>query len=309
VKLILLDINVIVYLFDASRKPIRFSKGRKKAFLFDAAKQSELLLRLREAVAAGRARVLITENLLGEMAEFSGSKGESALNLAAIRNEFFPLAANRILLSAFHRIPLEIRRGERLPLDDAYAPNNRARAVLELFDDPSTLAKWTEETKGQKLDYENMEKALRNETLAEWNQHEESGEEPEWSFEDWRRDWPRRVREWCIDHLKTEKVSLNLSDDESTWPDPRNIPSLWALVSIRLADLYQIIGKGSTTKKLGSMKYDLNHFADAAYADYFVTADSDLLARACLVATVSPSPNALHLVEFFEGVRSGEILG
>lgn len=113
-------------------------------------------------------------------------------------------------------------------------------------------------------------------------------------------DLPEQVRSWARDYLRQSRRRLRLPTNEADWPDPSELPTVWAYYSFALARLALVVGDRRRID--GNDRHDAEHYAAAAYADDLVTSDARFLeyARLC------PPPHP-RVVSFDDWVR--EVVG
>jgi hypothetical protein len=97
------------------------------------------------------------------------------------------------------------------------------------------------------------------------------------------------ITDWCMTFLRRERTRLGLPRDESQWPDPRQLPTLWAREAARLARIFLKHRDGRRVD--GNDFVDWLHYQAAVHADVFVTSDKKLtaIAQEC----PPPKPNVV----------------
>lgn len=84
-------------------------------------------------------------------------------------------------------------------------------------------------------------------------------------------DVAAQVRSWAGDYLRKSRQLLRLPRNEADWPDPSDLPTIWAYYSFVLARMALVVGDGRRID--GNDRHDAEHYAAAAYADDLVTSD------------------------------------
>lgn len=84
-------------------------------------------------------------------------------------------------------------------------------------------------------------------------------------------DVAAQVRSWAKDELVKSRRRWGLPDNEADWPDPSDLPTIWAYYSFVLARMALVVGDGRRID--GNDRHDAEHYAAAAYADDLVTSD------------------------------------
>ena len=79
------------------------------------------------------------------------------------------------------------------------------------------------------------------------------------------------VEDWARGYMRGERKRLGLGHDESSWPHPREIPSLWNAYNYGIANMLRQVGEGIDPDP--SDPGDFDHYSDVGYADVLVTQD------------------------------------
>lgn len=87
----------------------------------------------------------------------------------------------------------------------------------------------------------------------------------------WWQDAEAHIDDWVRDHIANSKHHLELGNDPAVWPSPRDLPTVWAIYSYQMARIVMNVGLGRTIGDGDA--HDAQHFANACYADIFVTED------------------------------------
>jgi hypothetical protein len=87
----------------------------------------------------------------------------------------------------------------------------------------------------------------------------------------WWRDAEAHIEDWVRDHIANSLEHLGLGDDPATWPNPHDLPTVWAIYSYQMARIVMNVGLGRVIGDGDA--HDAQHFANACYADVFVTED------------------------------------
>jgi hypothetical protein len=119
---------------------------------------------------------------------------------------------------------------------------------------------------------------------------------------DWEQRLPSRVEAGCRQLMRMNAKDWGLPPDEAMWPDPNEIPSLWAFEAYHATRWCLTFQKGWKLDPNDSA--DGQHFICAAHADILVSHDDRFLAiaRAC----PPPRPEPMHFVEWARGILGGE---
>lgn len=277
---VMLDGNPVSYLFAGIR-------GKGGQPVFSSAELAQLRLRLQTESAAGRLTIPLTIPLVQELA---GIRRRRPRDHAEQVTFMMGLTAGRMLLPYPERVRREVVLGRRLREDEAFVAlaggeEGAARALL----DPTNADADAAHVLLAKADFGQDERARYAAMRDRFEGLELSGVARRW----W--DPARRVSmvdEWCRREMRHD-VDLRacLPEDESAWPSPRSVPSLWCATSYRLARLFRIYAD-----RLGIDAHDLYDGAlleSAAYATTFVTSDRGLTC----VAKEAPVPH-LRVVAF-----------
>jgi hypothetical protein len=82
---------------------------------------------------------------------------------------------------------------------------------------------------------------------------------------------PGFVSGMCLRYLKRDQRVLGLPENESVWPYPTSLPTLWALESYLVARLAVINPNPGQTRD--NDVFDCRHYCSAIHANYLVTND------------------------------------
>lgn len=266
---ILLDLNALSDLFRDSDKIT--TEGRKV-----------LINRLRRETANGSLIVLATEALFDEMA---GLHRSDLWLYHKIRRELCRLSRGRVLRPLHERCPAEIRAGGPLTQSYRFLSKDQSKLAWEVLQSGQGLAAGSREVQRVKNGFERADKSTRLKLQEHARIHSQSNpREIDDALEAWKRDLRSIACDCCLAFIK-EWEAKSGKELQGPTPDPAQVPSLWNFYAIRLADIYRI-NKGtpkSAGKISGSTAYDFKHYADAAYADLFVTSDDILLRTIALL--------------------------
>lgn len=116
--------------------------------------------------------------------------------------------------------------------------------------------------------------------------------------EDWQADSHGTISRWVRERMAKDRDSYGLPRDPTTWPDPEQVPTLWAHWAYRITRdiLIEILPKPPERK--ASDFGDLCHYQSGAHVTEFVTRDVDLLLFAR--AAPGPKPEFLTLERWVE---------
>lgn len=118
---------------------------------------------------------------------------------------------------------------------------------------------------------------------------------------DWNEDRSGTLERFVRDKMRTNRLELYLHHDESGWPRPQDVPTLWCHWAYRITrTIAREIGiDGRTYPPRRSSDFaDLCHFQSAAHVDEFVTSDEWFLALAA--ECPAPKPKFLMLDDWVQ---------
>jgi hypothetical protein len=124
---------------------------------------------------------------------------------------------------------------------------------------------------------------------------------------DWRRDKRGILVRWVRGRMQKEWKSLGLPADQTRWPHPQSLPTLWCSWAYRITRNMIMQTSPHPRKQQAGDFVDWCHYQTAAHAAEFVTSDARFLEIA--TAAPGPKPEFMRLDEWIhrlshEGARA-----
>jgi hypothetical protein len=118
---------------------------------------------------------------------------------------------------------------------------------------------------------------------------------------DWKVDSSGVVSTMVLRAMRALTDSLGLPRDETAWPKPEQLPTLWCNWSFRVTRDFMLAMAENPRKRQPGDFVDWCHFMTAAHADEFVTSDERFLEIAR--EAPGPKPEILSLEQWVARVR------
>ncbi|MBI4606266.1 MAG: hypothetical protein HY721_30235 [Planctomycetes bacterium] len=245
---------------------------------------------LRWRVEEGRLDFLTSPSLLVEAARIRGDLRADVLR------EVLRLSGRKILLDLRDRIVQEARIRGSLPNAARYLNDRALETVLRRLGDAQAICEIDDAVR-QEVERFRVEERRRKESIERKVGKDRSRLTRQWFA---RRE--ENVADWCLDFMRENARRWRLPQEEGEWPHPRELPTLWHLVSYHHARIARIFGDGQGPDP--SDKYDAACYADAAHADVLVSEDRRFREKCSLV----PRPDlvVLSFREWARRVLTGE---
>jgi hypothetical protein len=246
--------------------------------------------------SASKRTIVVSQHLLSEMAGYESGK----------RRHLFE--ADITFLNSLPNLKVFKGQGEMMGLEvSAFLREQTLEPFIDAnfpidYDDPEWKRlfederDWVENTaKRFWAEYEGEAKGRIDETYPDREERRAK------LAADWPQDSHRTVERFVRDVMISTRAQLGLPDDETNWPDPPVLPTLWCSWAYLLtrAILVEILPK--PPKQKASDVIDWLHYQSAAYADEFVTTDKWLLQIAR--EAPGPKPEFLSLEEWVARLR------
>ena len=249
--------------FDTNAISDFFRESRISAELKRAA-----LLKLRERVRFGKTRLAVSESLLTEIACLHSFNPEL---FHRIRRELKRFTRCDFLLHPTDIISREARRCGVLRDREIRFDRKLATQLWRGFEGGSIVNQMGSSGLKEKDEYLSDERSAR----AKVDRYVHVNKVDVQKFYAGAEPLEGRIRDWCVDDIEREGESWGLSSDRLKLVSPRDVPTLVNVRGYFLANLDLLHREGRRIEK--GTKFDLSHYAYAAYVDFLVTNDRRFL--------------------------------
>jgi len=259
--------------------------------LKDEAQGGTLAKKVKTLAHSGHLQVFGSAELIGELVPI-GSKDVSMYTNTI--DLFWELCGLRILRPWNEIVRLEIRKGNKLSLSEAFLTPDKIYKARQCCYDPETHKKWAElvlkRKDGTLKDRADTGTQFEQIAVNQWGKKQVRDNSKSLEID------RNLIIDWGNDILiQPDPTRHGLSLDETTWPDISILPCSSSFVAITLAWLRKRFGYDR--KERGSDFYDSYHYALATMSDEFITDDKGLRGA---IKFIEWHPNRTNDIESFK---------